>query len=231
MKKENISAPDYRCSELFRHVPELIEALEELYPAAECALEHGGSPWRLLVMSILSAQCTDKRVNLVSGPLFEKYPTPAEMAESPDGELEEYIKSCGLYRSKAKNIRLACRMICDKYNGEVPQEMDELTELPGVGRKIANLIRGDVYGLPAIVADTHCIRLSARMGFTPNGTTDPLKTERTLKSVIPPEKQSDFCHRLVWYGRDCCTARAPRCGDCPLMAKVQAKLDEVNKEE
>jgi len=122
-------------------------------------------------------------------------------------------------------------MICDKYNGEVPQEMDELTELPGVGRKIANLIRGDVYGLPAIVADTHCIRLSARMGFTPNGTTDPLKTERTLTSVIPPEKQSDFCHRLVWYGRDCCTARAPRCGDCPLMAKVQAKLDEVNKEE
>ena len=148
------------------------------------------------------------------------------MAESPDGELEEYIKSCGLYRSKAKNIRLACRILCDKYGGEVPSGMDELTELPGVGRKIANLIRGDVFGLPAIVADTHCIRLSARMGFTPKGTTDPLKTERTLTKMIPPSEQSDFCHRLVWYGRDFCNARSPKCDECPLRAKVAEKMQK-----
>jgi len=226
-KKKTKSAPVKECSEFFRYIPELIESLEEIYPSAECALEHNGSPWRLLVMSILSAQCTDKRVNQVSGPLFEKYPTPREMADSPEGELEEYIKSCGLYRSKAKNIRLCCHMLCEKYNGEVPREMDELTELPGVGRKIANLIRGDVYGLPAIVADTHCIRLAERMGFTPEGTTDPLKTERALTSVIPPEKQSDFCHRLVWYGREWCTARAPKCEECPLIKLMKQKEERI----
>jgi len=216
------------CSNLFRKTDELVAALKEIYPEAVCALEHGGDPWRLLMMSILSAQCTDKRVNLVSGPLFERFTSPRDIAEAEVCELEEYIKSCGLYRTKAKNIRAACIMLCEKYGGAVPREMDELLELPGVGRKIANLIRGDVYGLPAIVADTHCIRLSGRMGFTPD-TTDPVKVERTLKAAIPESEQSDFCHRLVMYGRDVCTARAPKCENCPLMKIIEGAKDPLNK--
>ncbi len=192
----------------------LVSALEKLYPEALCSLDHGGDPYRLLVMAVLSAQCTDARVNIVSVPLFEKYPTPELLAASPEGELEQIIRSVGLYNSKAKNLRLAARMLAEEYGGEVPKEMDKLLRLNGVGRKVANLIRGDLYGLGGIVADTHCMRITHRLGLTTKK--DPLVTERELDAVVPKDKQSDLCHRLVLFGRDVCTARAPACDKCPL---------------
>ncbi len=228
--KDKTVAPPTRCSELFRHPTYVVDALKKIYPDAVCALEFEDEAWKLLVMSILSAQCTDKRVNLVSKPLFARFPTPRDIAECDLIELEEYIKSCGLYRTKAKNIRAAMAMLCDVYGGEVPSDMDALLELPGVGRKIANLIRGDVYGLPAIVADTHCIRLSGRLGFTP-GISDALKVEKTLKSVIAEEEQNDFCHRLVMYGREYCTAKSPLCADCPLCRMVELRIADENASE
>ncbi len=191
-----------------------ITALEKLYPDAICSLDHGGDPYRLLVMAVLSAQCTDARVNIVSGPLFEKYPSPDRMANAPEGELEEAIRSVGLWRSKAKNLRLACKRLTEEYGGKVPEEMKDLLSLGGVGRKVANLIRGDLYGLGGIVADTHCMRISTRLGLSPKA--DPLVTERALEKLIPKDKQSDFCHRLVLFGRDVCTARSPKCANCPL---------------
>lgn len=206
----------FPCSSLSADVPRLLETLDALYPAAECGLRFEGDPWRLLVMAVLSAQCTDKRVNLVAPALFARYPTPAAMADAPEGELETAIQSCGLYRAKAKNLRGACRLLADRYGSEVPRDMDALLSLPGVGRKIANLIRGDVFGLGGIVADTHCIRLSSRLGFTPEGCSDPLRTEKALAPLIPSELQADFCHRLVLHGRAVCTARAPDCAHCPL---------------
>lgn len=191
-----------------------VKELEKLYPEAICSLNHGGDPYKLLVMAVLSAQCTDARVNMVSLPLFEKYPTPDLLAASPEGELEEYIRSVGLYNSKAKNLRLACRTLVEEFGGKVPSDMDALLKLGGVGRKVANLIRGDLYGLGGIVADTHCMRISTRLGLSPKK--DPLITERALSGLIPIDKQSDFCHRLVLFGRDICTARNPKCPSCPL---------------
>ncbi len=194
----------------------VIAALEARYPEAACALNWEGEPWRLLVMGRLSAQCTDARVNLVCRDLFARFPTLDAMADAPLGEIEALIKSCGLFRGKAKNIKDACTMLRDEYGGELPSEMEDLLRLPGVGRKIANLLRGDVFGLPAIVADTHCIRICGRLGFYPETVTDPVKVEKTLVGIIPPEKQSDFCHRIVQFGRDVCTARSPACGECEL---------------
>lgn len=194
----------------------IVSVLKEIYPQAVCALEYASDPWKLLVQGRLSAQCTDKRVNIVSGPLFEKYPTAADMAAADFDELAEIVRPCGLYRTKAQNLIDASRMICEKFGGELPQEMDELLSLPGVGRKIANLLRGDIFGLPAIVADTHCIRISGKLGFYPEDQKDPVKTERILSEIIQPEEQSDFCHRLVMYGRDVCTARSPACDGCKL---------------
>lgn len=191
-----------------------MDALEGLYPEAICSLDHEGDPYKLLVMAVLSAQCTDARVNAVSVPLFEKYPTPDLMAASPEGELEGLIRSVGLYNSKAKNLRLACRRLTEEYGGKVPSDMKDLLSLGGVGRKVANLIRGDLYGLGGIVADTHCMRISLRLGLSPKK--DPLVTEKALSALIPIEKQSDFCHRLVLFGRDICTARSPKCTLCPL---------------
>jgi len=193
---------------------EAVKALEALYPEAVCSLNHGGDPYRLLVMAVLSAQCTDARVNIVAAPLFEKYPTPEKMAQSPEGELEEAIRSVGLFRSKAKNLRKACKTLVEDYGGKVPSEMRDLLRLGGVGRKVANLIRGDLYGLGGIVADTHCMRISTRLGLSPKA--DPLVTEKALDKLIPLDKQSDFCHRLVLFGRDVCTARSPKCTACPL---------------
>lgn len=194
----------------------VVEALEARYPDAACALHWEGDPWRLLVMGRLSAQCTDARVNVVCRDLFARFPTCSAMADAPVEEIEELIKSCGLFRGKAKNIKDASVMIRDEFGGELPREMDDLLRLPGVGRKIANLLRGDVYGLPAVVADTHCIRICGRLGFYPETLKDPVKVEKTLAAILPPEKQSDFCHRIVQFGRDVCMARSPRCEECEL---------------
>ncbi len=195
---------------------EIVARLKARYSDPQCALNYQGQDWKLLVMGTLSAQCTDVRVNLVCEDLFSVYPTPRALADAPLAEIEAIIRSCGLYKTKAKNIRAACARVCDVYGGKVPSEMEDLLTLPGVGRKVANLLRGDLYHLPAIVADTHCIRISARLGLCPKGNTDPRKTEDILSRLIAPEEQSDFCHRLVWFGREVCTARAPKCEKCEL---------------
>ncbi len=195
---------------------QIVVRLKERYPDAECALQYEGEPWRLLVMGRLSAQCTDARVNIVCRELFERFPTPEALANGDIAEIEAIVRPCGLYRTKAANIKDACARLCDAYGGVLPDDMDELLTFPGVGRKIANLLLGDIYHRPAIVADTHCIRISGRLGLVPAGCKDPAKVERALVTVIAPEEQSDFCHRIVWFGREVCSARAPKCGECPL---------------
>lgn len=195
---------------------ETVGRLRILYPGAECALRYEGEPWRLLVMAILSAQCTDLRVNFVSKDLFSRFPTPEAMSAADVSEIEEAVKSCGLYHSKAAHIKASCTAILNDFNGVVPDTIGDLLKLPGVGRKIANLILGDIYGKPAIVTDTHCIRLSGRLGFTPEDERRPERVEKALTSLIEPSEQSDFCHRLVLFGREVCTARKPSCGNCPL---------------
>lgn len=191
----------------------VVAELEKIYPDAACALESGGDPWRLLVMGRLSAQCTDARVNTVCRELFAHFPDATAMAAAPLEEIEKLVYSCGVYKVKAKNIRDFSAIITEEYGGRVPDSMEELLTLPGVGRKIANLILGDVYGKPAIVADTHCIRISNRLGLCDSKV--PEKVERTLSALVAPEKQSDFCHRLVQFGRDTCDARKPKCEACP----------------
>ena len=194
----------------------IVEKLEEIYPSAECALQYNGEPWKLLVMGILSAQCTDKRVNIVCEEMFKYIPTLEAMAESEVETIENFVKPCGLYKTKAKNISACCKILIEKYNGELPQTMEELLELPGVGRKIGNLLLGDIFRIPSIVTDTHCIRLSGRMGLCPKGEKNPYKVEKALIPIIPKDKQVDFCHRMVWFGREWCTARAPKCDACPM---------------
>ena len=195
---------------------QIVSRLEERYPAAECALHYEGQPWKLLVMGRLSAQCTDARVNIVCRELFARFPTPGDLAYGDLSEIEEIVRPCGLFRTKSAQIKEACRMLVEDYGGVLPADMDELLTFPGVGRKIANLLRGDIYGLPAIVADTHCIRISEHLGLTQKGEKRPEATERELAKIVAPEKQSDFCHRLVLFGREICIARAPKCGECPL---------------
>ena len=195
---------------------EFCARLEKIYPEAQCALESGGEAWKLLIMGRLSAQCTDARVNIVCRELFEKMPTLEAVADCDLAELEEIVRPCGLYRTKAKNIKDACIMVRDEFGGKLPDTMEELLKLPGVGRKIANLLLGDVFGKPAIVTDTHCIRICGRIGLYPESLKDPVKIEQILIPLIEPEKQSDFCHRLVQYGRDVCTARAPKCEECEM---------------
>lgn len=194
----------------------IIARLEELYPAAECELRYYGDAWKLLVMGRLSAQCTDKRVNIVCEVLFDRYPTLNDLADADVSDVEEIIRPCGLYRVKAKNIVEECIIVRDTYNGVVPDNMEDLLKLPGIGRKIANLILGDIYNQPAIVTDTHCIRITGRLGFCDSDTKNPHVIERILSNLVPPDKQSDFCHRLVWFGRDRCMARNPKCAECPL---------------
>ena len=194
----------------------IVAALKEVYPEATCALESGGEPFKLLIMGRLSAQCTDARVNVVCRDLFKKYPTAAAIAEASLSDIEEIVRPCGLYHVKAQNIIDACRMLLTDYGGQMPSDMDELLKFPGVGRKIANLLRGDLFGLPAIVADTHCIRLCGRFGMYPTTEKDPTRVEKMLSSLVEPAEQSDLCHRLVQFGRDVCTARAPKCETCPL---------------
>lgn len=194
----------------------IVTRLEELYPDALCALEYEGEPWKLLVMARLSAQCTDARVNLVSRELFAEYPTLDALADAPLERIEELVRPCGLFRTKAKSIKEACGLVRDEHGGRVPDTMEKLLALPGVGRKIANLLLGDVYGKPAVVTDTHCIRICGRFGMYPTALKDPHRVEKILVELIEPEAQSDFCHRIVLFGRDVCTARSPKCGGCPL---------------
>ena len=194
----------------------IVAALKEVYPEATCALESGGEPFKLLIMGRLSAQCTDARVNIVCRDLFKKYPTAAAIARAPLSDIEEIVRPCGLYHVKAQNIIDACRMLLFDYGGQMPSDMDELLKFPGVGRKIANLLRGDLFHLPAIVADTHCIRLCGRFGMYPTTEKDPARVEKILSALVEPDEQSDLCHRLVQFGRDVCTARAPKCETCPL---------------
>jgi endonuclease-3 len=191
-----------------------VAALKERYPGAECALEYGGDPWRLLVMGRLSAQCTDARVNVVCRELFKQFPDVYSMAEAEYSQVEKLVFSCGVYKVKAANIVDFSRIIVTDFGGKVPDNMEDLLTLPGVGRKIANLILGDIYGKPAIVADTHCIRISGSWGLCDSD--NPVKVEKALSAIVPPEEQSDFCHRLVLFGREICSARAPKCEECPL---------------
>ena len=191
-----------------------VAALKELYPDAICSLTYT-NPVQLIIAVRLSAQCTDARVNKVTPILFEKYPTLDDLCNAAVEEIGDIIKPCGLFNTKARDIKNLSLMIREKYGGIVPDSMDELLKLPGVGRKTANLILGDVYGKPAIVADTHCIRISGRIGLT-DGTKDPVKVERQLRACVEPEEGNALCHRFVLFGRDTCTARSPKCSECPL---------------
>ncbi len=203
--------------------------LAKIYPDAECALNYDGDPWKLLIMARLSAQCTDARVNLVCQTLFEKLPTMQAMADADITVIENLVRSCGLYRMKAKDLKEMSRQLIENFEGKVPSDMDALLSLSGIGRKIANLIRGDLYHLPAIVADTHCIRICGRLGFYPESLKDPVKVERELMKVIEPSEQSDFCHRIVLFGRETCSARSPKCESCPLnkICKKYAKEHRI----
>ena len=198
---------------------EIVAALEELYPDSSCALEYGGEPWRLMVMARLSAQCTDARVNVVCRELFGRFPTLEALADAPLEEIAEIVRPCGLWNTKSRNIKDECIAVRDRFGGVVPNSMDDLLTLPGVGRKIANLLLGDIYGQPAIVADTHCMRICGRFGMYREGLKDAHKVEKIMSELIEPEKQSDFCHRVVQFGRDVCTARSPMCTKCPISDK------------
>ncbi|HHU05492.1 MAG TPA: endonuclease III [Clostridiales bacterium] len=195
------------------YVEKLIARLEREYPAAECSLDYK-KDYELLFATRLAAQCTDERVNMITPALYREFPSLEAFAAADVSRVEELIHSCGFYRSKARDIVLAAQMILSEFGGRVPDTMEDLLKLPGVGRKTANLILGDVYGMPAVVVDTHCIRLSNRLGLV--GTKDPVKIETELKELLPPEKSNDFCHRLVLHGRAVCTARNPKCELCSL---------------
>ena len=194
---------------------EIIKRLKNEYPDADCTLDYDDA-WKLLVSVRLAAQCTDARVNVVVPKLYEKFPTIEALAAADVDEIEEIVRPCGLGRSKARDISLCMKMLVEEFGGRVPEDFDLLMKLPGVGRKSANLIMGDVFGKPAIVTDTHCIRLTNRMGLV-DGIKEPKKVEMALWKIIPPEEGSDFCHRLVYHGRDICTARTkPYCDKCCL---------------
>ncbi len=192
----------------------IIEELKKLYPDAICSLNYE-KDYELLFAVRLSAQCTDARVNLVTPALFERFPTLEAFAEASYDEVGEYVHSCGFWRTKAKDLVECAKLLLARHGGKVPATMEELTALPGVGRKTANLILGDVYKQPAYVCDTHCIRITGRLGMT-DGSSDPVQVERQLRKVLPGEESSDFCHRIVLFGRDICTARKAKCEICPL---------------
>ena len=193
----------------------IVQALKDLYPDGICSLQYQ-KDYELLFATRLSAQCTDERVNQVTPALFARFPTLEALAEAEPADVEPYIHSCGFFRAKAKDIVLASQMLLRDYGGRVPDTMEELLKLPGVGRKTANLILGDVYHTPGVVvADTHCIRISGLLGLT-DGTKDPGKVEQQLRAILPPEESNDFCHRLVLHGRAVCIARRPQCQSCVL---------------
>lgn len=192
----------------------IIAALKELYPDAACSLDYG-KDYELLFSVRLAAQCTDARVNLVTPALFARYPTLEDFARADVDEVGTYVQSCGFWRAKARDIVSSAQQLLERFGGRVPDTMDDLLSLPGVGRKTANLILGDVYGKDGYVCDTHCIRITGRLGIT-DGSKDPLKVERQLRAALPPEEANDFCHRMVLHGRAHCMARKPACDRCPL---------------
>ena len=194
-------------------VHDIIDILKERYPDPTCAL-HYKKDYELLIAVRLSAQCTDARVNLITPALFARFPTLEDFATADVEEVENLVHSCGFYRHKARDIVLAAQVLLTEHGGKVPDTMEALLKLPGVGRKTANLLLGDLYHQPAVVCDTHCIRISNRLGLAKGK--DPEQVERQLRAILPPEESSDFCHRIVLFGRDICTARAPKCDQCPL---------------
>lgn len=196
-----------------QRVTETVERLEKLYPQAICSLEYKDA-FQLLIATRLSAQCTDKRVNMVTPALFAEFPTAEKMADADIKRVEELIKTCGLYKTKAKDLVNIAKSIMTDFGGSVPDTVEELTTLSGVGRKTANLVCGDIYGKPAVVTDTHFIRICNRLGFVKS--TNPLTVENEMRRLLPPERSNDFCHRIVLFGRDVCTARNPKCETCVL---------------
>lgn len=191
----------------------IIEIFNQIYSDADCTLEYD-NPLQLLISTQLAAQCTDKRVNIVTKDLYKKYKDVYDFANADELELQQDIKPTGFFRNKAKNIIGCCKMLISDYNGEVPSAMEDLLRLPGVGRKTANLVRGDYFGIPGVVVDTHATRLSNRMGFTTNK--EPVKIEQDLLKIVPPDYQTSFCHQLVYHGREYCNARHPKCDKCPI---------------
>lgn len=190
-----------------------IDALKILYPDAVCSLI-ANKPYELLMATRLSAQCTDARVNIVTKKLFERFTTLESIASADISEIEDYIRSCGLYKTKARDLKNMANELIERFGGVVPDSIEELITLSGIGRKTANLIVGDVYGKPSVVVDTHCIRITNRIGLV--NEKDPYKIEISLKRILPPDESGDFCHRIVLFGRDICTARSPKCDNCPL---------------
>lgn len=204
-------------------VASIIRALKERYPDALCAL-HYQKDYELMIAVRLSAQCTDARVNMITPALFAAYPTLKDMANASVADVEGYIHSCGFFRQKAKDIVHACQMLLEEHGGKVPDTMEELLKLPGVGRKTANLLLGDLYQVEgSVVCDTHCMRICERLGLSKGR--EPEKVEKQLRAVLPPEESSDFCHRIVLFGREICTARNPKCAQCPLALYC----DQINK--
>ncbi len=193
---------------------EIIARLKALYPDAACSLDYR-KDYELLITVRLAAQCTDERVNQISPALFARFPTLQAFAEADVDEVGKYVHSCGFWRAKSRDIVACAQMLLDRFGGVVPDNMEDLLSLPGVGRKTANLILGDIYGKEGYVCDTHCIRITGRLGIT-DGSKDPVKVEQQLRKSIAPEEASDFCHRMVLHGRALCMARSPKCGDCPL---------------
>ena len=202
-------------------IEKIVDLMEKEYPDATCSL-NAKDPFQLLVATRLSAQCTDARVNIITPALFDALPTPEAFANATICQVEELIKSCGLYHSKAKDLVALGKVLTEKFDSKVPNTMEELTSLPGIGRKTANLILGDVYGKPAVVTDTHFIRLCNRMGFVK--TKEPKKVEDAMRKILPPEKSSDFCHRSVLHGRAVCTARSPKCDICCIKDICEKKI-------
>lgn len=201
--------------EIATRTAHIIEALRLAYPDAVCALR-AEKDYELMISVRLSAQCTDERVNQITPALFARFPTLEAFAQADVAEVEEYVRSCGFYKHKARDIVLACQTLLRDYGGRVPDTMEELLKIPGVGRKTANLLLGDLYRVPgSVVCDTHCIRICGKLGLT-DGTKDPAKAEQQLRRILPPEESSDFCHRIVLHGRAVCTARKPNCAACTL---------------
>lgn len=207
---------------------QILSVLRERYPDALCALQYQ-KDYELMIAVRLSAQCTDKRVNEIAPALFARFPTLECFAEATPEEVEPYVRSCGFFRQKAKDIVAACQALRDRFGGRVPDSMDELLTIPGVGRKTANLLLGDLYGQPAVVCDTHCIRIANRLGLAKGK--EPEKVERQLRAILPPEESSAFCHRIVLFGRDVCTARSPHCADCPLRPFCREFCGQQTKKE